>query len=635
MTANDRPASVFLLALFARRLALAFERGAKNVAEGRAGIGGAILRDRFLLLRHFQRLDRDLDLVGAAVELGDAGVDLLPDGETLRPLLGAVARQFGALDEGRELAADDRHVDAARFYLRHLASHHRAFLEIAGGLHRIARKLLDAQRDTLLLDIDVEYLGFNLVALLVFLDHLLAWALPIEIGEMDHAVDIPVEAEEETELGLILHFPFDLGAGRIFLDKGLPRIAHGLLQTERYAPLDRIDLEDLHVHLLRGRHDLAGMHVLLGPRHLGDVDKAFDPRLQFHERAVVGDVGDPAFEPRAHRVFGLDTLPGIVLQLLHPERNAVGLVVDLDDLDLHLLADIEHFGRMVDAPPRDIGDVQEPVDAAEIDECAVVGDVLDYAVDDLPLFQVLHQFLALLGARLFQDSAARHHDVAAATIHFQDLERLGLIHERGDVADRPDIDLAAGQKRHRAIEIDGEAAFDLIEDDALDLFVAVERLFQLAPALLAARLVAREHGFPERVLHPLEVNFDRIADLDVCLPARTREFAQRQPPFGLGPDVDDGEVLLDRDDRSLDHGAFLRTTVGEGFFQQFREIFAGRRGGTGGGGHEHSLKASGWRRIVVAGVVLAGAESPMHLRQPPQLRLRGPEGLPTCDGPGR
>ena len=60
-----------------------------------------------------------------------------------------------------------------------------------------------------------------------------------------------------------------------------------------------------------------------------------------------------------------------------------------------------------------------------------------------------------------------------------------------DVADRADIDLGARQERHGAVEIDREAALDLVEDDAGDLLVAFEGLFQLAPALLAARLVAR------------------------------------------------------------------------------------------------------------------------------------------------
>src|SRR5262249_17347446 len=156
-----------------------------------------------------------------------------------------------------------------------------------------------------------------------------------------------------------------------------------LFEAERNPALDRIDLEDLHFDLLRGRDDLAWMDVLLGPGHFGDVDQALDAGLELHERAVVGDVGNAAVEARADGILRFDALPGIILELLHAERDTVGLVVDLDDLDLHLLADVEHLGRVIDAPPGDVGDVQEAVDAAEVHERTVVGDVLDHAVDDL------------------------------------------------------------------------------------------------------------------------------------------------------------------------------------------------------------------------------------------------------------
>src|ERR1700719_977569 len=375
-----------------------------------------------------------MHFMGAAIELDDASVDFLAGSEAVRTLLGTVTRQFRALDEGGIVGADDLHVDAAFLHVHDFASNDGTLLELAGsagfgrgrraGAGAAAGQLLDAERDALLLDVDVEHLRLDLVALLVLLDDLLARPFPVEVGQVHHAVDVAVEAEEEAEFGLVLDLALDLGAGRIFLQEHFPRVTHGLLEAKRNAALDRIDLEDLHLDLLRCRNDLAGMHVLLGPRHFRDVDETFDAGLELDEGAIVGDVGNAALETRSDRIFGLNTLPRIVEQLLHAERDAVGLVVDLDDLDLHLLADIEHLGRMIDAPPGNVGDVQEAVDAAEIDEGAVVGDVLDHAVDDLALFEVLHQLLALLGAGLFQHGAARHDDVAAAAIHFQDLERL-------------------------------------------------------------------------------------------------------------------------------------------------------------------------------------------------------------------
>ena len=111
--------------------------------------------------------------------------------------------------------------------------------------------MLDAERDALLLDVDVEHLRLDRVALLVFLDHLLARTLPVEIGEVDHAVHVTVEAEEQAELGLVLDLAFDRRTRRMLLDEHFPRIAHGLLEAERDAALDRIDLEDLHLDFLR------------------------------------------------------------------------------------------------------------------------------------------------------------------------------------------------------------------------------------------------------------------------------------------------------------------------------------------------------------------------------------------------
>ena len=121
---------------------------------------------------------------------------------------------------------------------------------------------------------------------------------------------------------------------------------------------------------------------------------------------------------------------------------------------------------------------------------------------------------------LFEHGAARDDDIAAAAIHLEDLERLRHVHQRRDVADRADVDLAARQERHGAVEIDREAALDLVEDDAFDLLLALERLLELDPALFAARLVARDDGFAERVLDALEIDLDLVADLRCGLRGR-------------------------------------------------------------------------------------------------------------------
>src|SRR4029450_7009514 len=275
------------------------------------------------------------------------------------------------------------------------------------------------------------------------------------------------------------------------------------------------------------------MNVLFRPGHFGHVDQPFDARLELHECTVVRDVGDASLETCPHGIFALDALPGVVEELLHAKGNAVGFMIDLDDLHLHLLADVEHLGRMIDAAPRYVGDMQQAVDASEIHKRAVVGDVLNHADDDLAFLEILHQLLTLFGASLLEHGTAGNDDVATTAIHLQDLERLRCIHERSDVANGPDVHLRSRQKSHGTIEIDGEAALHLVKDDALHFLAAVECLLQLAPAFLAPRLVAGEHGLTERILHPLKIDFDLVADLEVGLPSGPAEFAQRHASLGL------------------------------------------------------------------------------------------------------
>src|SRR6185312_13328981 len=441
-------------------------------------------------------------------------------------LVGTVAGELRLADEAvRAVAEID--LDAIVLHGRDGRGHEIAALDLRRRtlLERIGRQLLDAERDTLLLDVDVEDAHLDHIALLIGLDGLLAGLLPIEVGEVDHAVDIAGQADEQAELGDVLDLALELGIDREPVGELVPRILETLLEAERDAALVRIDIEHHHLDLLGGRDDLARMDVLLGPAHLGDVHQALDPRLQLHEGAVVGDIGDAPDELGADRVFELHALPGIGLELLHAEADALRLGIEADDLHGHRLADAERFRGMVDAAPGDVGDMQQPVDAAEIDEGAVIGDVLHHALQHLAFLQAGDQLGAGLGAALLEHGAARHDDVAAASIHLEDLEGLRRAEQRTDVAHRTDIDLAARQEGDGAGEIDGEAALDAAEDDAGDPLILLECLLEQVPGFLAAGLLAAELRLAVLVFHALEIDFDRVADRDLGRCAGHRELA--------------------------------------------------------------------------------------------------------------
>src|SRR5439155_776848 len=205
-----------------------------------------------------------------------------------------------------------------------------------------------------------------------------------------------------------------------------PRILLGLFHAERDLLLRLVHFEHDRLDRFADRHELRRMPDVSRPAHLGDVHQAFDTRLELDECAVVRDRDDLALHARSNRILRRDVLPGIGLQLLQAERDALALPVDVEDFHLELLADLHRLGRMRHAAVAHVGDVQQAIHAAQVDEGAEVGDVLDDALAHLVDRQLLHQHVAFRFALGLEQHAAGDDDVAAALVQLDDLELKSL-----------------------------------------------------------------------------------------------------------------------------------------------------------------------------------------------------------------
>src|SRR5690606_19132653 len=87
------------------------QRGAEDIPQRGARIGGTVLFHGFLLFGDLARLDRQAQLAGLRVDVGDAHVHLVADLEAFRALVAAVAAQVAAADE--RLLAVVIHLDPA------------------------------------------------------------------------------------------------------------------------------------------------------------------------------------------------------------------------------------------------------------------------------------------------------------------------------------------------------------------------------------------------------------------------------------------------------------------------------------------------------------------------------------------
>src|SRR3954449_9217895 len=276
--------------------------------------------------------------------------------------------------------------------------------------------LLESQGDPLVLGIDVEDHDIHRIALLDHLRRMLHPLGPGHVGDVDQAVDSGLDFDEGAEAGQVANLAVDPGAHRVLERQHHPGILLRLLHSERDLLLGLVHLQHHRFDGFTDAHDLRRMANIPGPAHLGDVDQPLDTGLDFHEGAVVGDRDDLALNPGAHRILRGDVLPGIGLQLLHAQADPLSLPVDIEDLDLDFLTDGDHFGGVGHPTVRHVGDVQQPVDATEVDEGAEICDVLHHALPDLPHRQLLHQVLALAGPLILEDDPAADHDVAPALV---------------------------------------------------------------------------------------------------------------------------------------------------------------------------------------------------------------------------
>src|ERR1700694_1544638 len=390
---------------------------------------------------------------------------------------------------------------------------------------------------------------------------------------MHQAVDTPGESDENAEIRDRFDLAADLVAAVVVLGELLPRIGLALLHAEADAAAFLVDVEHHDLDFLADVHHLGGIHVLVGPVHFRDVNQAFDALFDLDEAAIVGDVRDLAEETSVRRVAPCDVLPRIRAQLLQSQRHTLAFAIELQNPHIDLFTDFDDFGRMLDAFPSHVGDVQQAIDAAQVHESAVVGEVLDHPIDRRPLLQIVQQRGTLGAVFLLHDCAARHDHVIALLIELDHFEFERLVLQVRRIAYRTHIDQGARQERAHIVDLDGETALDSTRDDADDHLLFFEGRFETRPRSGALGLLAREAGFSRTVLDAVQSDFDGLAHGDLDFTLLVLELVGGNYRLGFQSDIDDDVVLAYFDDQSVEDGARTNALARDALFEQFRKTF--------------------------------------------------------------
>ena len=162
-----------------------------------------------------------------------------------------------------------------------------------------------------------------------------------------------------------------------------------------------------------------------------------------------------------------EVLPGILLRRLQGKAHSLTVHVDVEHLDRDLLTNLDNLGGVVDVLPGQLGDVNEAVDPAQVNERTKVDDRGDDAGADLPLLEVIEEGLADLALGLLQPGTTRKHDVVAILVEFDDFGLESLADVGLQVTYAPHLH-QRGREKAAKPDVENESALDDLNDTTLD-----------------------------------------------------------------------------------------------------------------------------------------------------------------------
>ena len=384
----------------------------------------------------------------------------------------------------------------------HVLAHGVLLLDLGPG---VALKLFDAQRYPAIDRIYGQDDGFDFLPFLEDLGGVAHPFSPGQIRDVDKAVDALFQLDEHAEFRNILYDALDAAAGRVPLLDGIPGVGHRLAEPQRDAFVLLVYLEDYDPDLVAYGQDFGRVFYALRPGHLGNVYQPLDAGLELDESAVIHD-GDHFADNAVALVISLGhRLPGIVLQLLEAQRNAARLRVEVGYQNLQRLAYFHDLGRVVDAAPGEVRDVQQAVQAVQVDEGAEVGNVLNLALQNRSYLYGFQEALSLLFPFFQQQRLAGKDDIPPALVDFNNFHAEALADVRLEVAHRPQVQLG-GRKERLDADVDDETAADAVDYPTLDVAARFVNVAHLVPGAVEVGLLLREDDDAVLILLLLQVN---------------------------------------------------------------------------------------------------------------------------------
>ena len=409
-------------------------------------------------------------------------------------------------------------------------------------------QLLVTERETTVNLVDLQYANVDNLAYLGELIGVLNLLGPAQVADVDQTVNTFLDLNEYTEVGEVANLSGVLAANGILLLDGLPGISLQLLDTQRHLALVAVESQDNCLYVVANLHEVLSAAQVLAPRHLANVDKTLYAGSNLNECTVVGHNNNLTLYAVANLQLAVQSIPGMRSQLLQTESDTLLLVVEVQNNNVDLLVELNNLAGIAYAAPAQVGDVDQTVNTAEVNEYTVRSDVLDGTLEYLTLLQLADDLLLLLLELSLDESLVANNNIAELLVDLHDLELHGLANEDIIVADGLNVDLRTGQECLDTEYVNDHTTLSAALNVTLDNLIVVESLVHTVPRLSCASLLVRQNELTLLVLLILDVYLNGVTYLQFGVVA---EFAGGDDAIALETDVNNHLALVHCDNGAI------------------------------------------------------------------------------------
>jgi hypothetical protein len=161
---------------------------------------------------------------------------------------------------------------------------------------------------------------------------------------------------------------------------------------------------------------------MLRPRHLGYMQQPLYSRIYLYKSAIIGYYNNFAanFITNFYSLF--KRIPRMRSKLFKAKSNTFLAVVEIKDYNLYLFVKLNYLFRMINTSPRQIGDVNKPINTAEVNKHTISCDIFNSTFEHLALFELRNNFGFLLLKLTFDKRFMRNNNVFKFMIDLYNLE---------------------------------------------------------------------------------------------------------------------------------------------------------------------------------------------------------------------